>query len=73
MIIVVVAKSCPTLCDPVNCSVPGSSVHGFSQARILEWKKKKESWSRLPFPTPEDLPGPGIKPLSPALAACVHH
>ena len=32
-----VAQSCPTLCDPVDCSPPGSSVHGISQARILEW------------------------------------
>ena len=31
------AQSCPTLCDPVGCSPPGSSVHGISQARILEW------------------------------------
>ena len=30
-------KSCPTLCDPVVCSLPGSSVHGLLQARILEW------------------------------------
>ena len=30
-------KSCPTLCDPVDCSLPGSSVHGILQARILEW------------------------------------
>ena len=29
--------SCPTLCDPVGCSPPGSSVHGILQARILEW------------------------------------
>ena len=32
-----VARSCPTLCDPVDCSPPGSSVHGIFQARILEW------------------------------------
>ena len=32
-----VAQSCPTLCDPKNCSPPGSSVHGIVQARILEW------------------------------------
>ena len=32
-----VAQSCLTLCDPVNCSPPGSSVHGILQARILEW------------------------------------
>ena len=32
-----VAQSCPTLCNPVDCSPPGSSVHGILQARILEW------------------------------------
>ena len=31
------AQSCPTLCDPLDCSPPGSSVHGISQARIQEW------------------------------------
>ena len=32
-----VAQSCPTLCDPMDCSLPGSSIHGIFQARILEW------------------------------------
>ena len=32
-----VAQSCPTLCDPMDCSPPGSSVHGILQARTLEW------------------------------------
>ena len=32
-----VTKSCPTLSDPMNCSLPGSSVHGIFQARVLEW------------------------------------
>ena len=32
-----VTKPCLTLCDPVDCSPPGSSVHGISQARVLEW------------------------------------
>ena len=32
-----VTQSCPTLCDRMNCSLPGSSVHGIFQARILEW------------------------------------
>ena len=32
-----VTQSCPTLCDPVDCSLPGSSVHQILQARILEW------------------------------------
>ena len=30
-------QSCPTLCDPMDCSLPGSSVHGIFQARVLEW------------------------------------
>ena len=33
----VCAQSCPILCNPVDCGPPGSSVHGISQARILEW------------------------------------
>ena len=32
-----VAQSCPTLSDPMDCSLPGSSVHGTFQAKILEW------------------------------------
>ena len=32
-----VTQSCPTLCDPMDCSPPGSSVHGILQASILEW------------------------------------
>ena len=46
----VYAQSCPTLCDPMGCSLPGSSVHGTSQARILEWVaisfSSRSSWSR---------------------------
>ena len=57
---VLVAQSCPTLCDPMDCSPPGSSVHEIFQARILEG---------LPFPSPGDLPNPGIEPRSPALQA----
>ena len=30
-------QSCPTLCDPMDCSLPGSSIHGVFQARVLEW------------------------------------
>ena len=54
----VVAQSCPALCDPMDCSLPGSSVHEILQARILEWVAM--SFSR-------ELPDPGIKPRSPAL------
>ena len=48
------------LCHPKDCSPPGSSVHGILQAR---------NWSRLPFPSPGDLPNPGIEPRYPALQA----
>ena len=53
-----VTKSCPTLCDPMTCSLPGSAVHRISQARILG-----------PFPSPRDLPNLGIEPSSPKWAA----
>ena len=32
-----VAQSCPTLCDPMDCSLPGSSIHRIFQAKVLEW------------------------------------
>ena len=32
-----VAQSCPTLCDPMDCSLQGTSIHGIFQARVLEW------------------------------------
>ena len=59
-----VARSCPTLCDPMDCSPPGSSVHGIF---------RQEYWSGLPFPAPGDLltrelnPGP-MAPRSSTLA-----
>ena len=40
-----VTQSCPTLCDPMDCSPPGSSVHGILQARILEWVAILEDYS----------------------------
>ena len=46
-------ESCLTLCDPMDCSPPGSSVHGILQ---------QEHCSGSPFPSPGDLPNPGIKP-----------
>ena len=54
----------------MDCSPPGSSVHGIFQARVLEWDAK--DWSGLLFPTPGDLPHPGTEPMSldsPALQA----
>ena len=45
-----VAQSCPTLCDPIDCSLPGSSVHGIFQAIVLEWIaisfSRGSSWPR---------------------------
>ena len=44
------AQLCPTLCDPMDCSLPGSSVHGIFQARTLEWvaisSSRRSSWSK---------------------------
>ena len=44
-----VAQSCPALSDPVNCSLPGSSVHGIFQARVLEWVAIAYSQSHMKF------------------------
>ena len=54
-----VAQSCLTLCDPVDCSLPDSSVHGIFQ----------EYWRELLFALPGDPPDPGIKPMSPVSPA----
>ena len=55
-----VPKSRLPLCDPKDCSLPGSSTHGILQTRY---------WSGFPFPTPGDLSDPDIKSTSPALQA----
>ena len=60
MCVVLVAQLCPTLCSPMECSPPDSSVHEILQARILEWV------AILFF---RDLPNPVIKPRSPTLQA----
>ena len=57
---VLVPQPHPALCDPMDCSPWGSSIHGILQARILEW---------VAIPFPRDLPDLGIKPRSPALQA----
>ena len=126
---VLVTQSCPNLCNPMDCSLPGFSVHGILQTRLLEWiaisfsrgssQPRDQTWvsritgrffiiwatrevaqcivvkslsrvrlfatpwtvaynappsmrfsrqeycSGLPFPSPGDLPNPGIKPVSP--------
>ena len=52
-----VAQLCPTLCDAMDCSPPGSYVPWTLQARMLEWVET--------CPSPGDLPDPGIEPRSP--------
>ena len=52
-------QSCPTLCEPMDCNLPGASVHRIFQARILEWVAISSSGN---------LPNTGIEPMSPALA-----
>ena len=42
-----VTQSCPTLSDPMDCSLPGSSVHGILQARLLEWVAIASSFMEL--------------------------
>ena len=37
VVVVLITQLCPSLCDPMDYSLPGSSVHGILQARILEW------------------------------------
>ena len=55
-----VAQLYPPLCDPMDCSLPCSVVHGIFQARILQW---------VAIPSPENLPDAGIKPGSPTSQA----
>ena len=55
-----VAQLYLTLCNPVGCSLPGSSVRAILQARVLEW---------VAVPSPGDLPNPGIEPGFPTLQA----
>ena len=56
--LVCVTQSCPTLCNPMECSLLGLSIHG------ILWQ---EYWSGLPCPSLGNLPDPGIEPRSPAL------
>ena len=55
-----VTQLCLTLCEPMGCSLPGSSVHGIFQARVLEW---------VAISFFRDLPNPGTEPGSPTLQA----
>ena len=55
-----VTESCLTLCDPMDCS---------QQAPLTMRFSRQDYWSGLPFPSPGDLPDPGIEPRSPAVQA----
>ena len=61
---VLITQSCPTLCDPTVCNLPGSSVHGILQERTLKWVVITFSWY---------LPDPGIKPRSLHCRQIVYH
>ena len=56
-----VAQSCLTLCDPMDCIA-------HQAPQFMEFSRQ-EYWSGLPFPSPGDLPNPGVEPRSPALQA----
>ena len=58
-----VAQSCPTLCNPMDCSLPSSSIHEIFQARVLEW-------GAIAFSGP-NLPIYSISPFSPFLSICL--
>ena len=69
---VLVTQSCLNLCDPKDCSLPGSSIH------VTPWTiaghvplstgfARQEHWSELPCPSPGYFPNPGIEARSPAL------
>ena len=58
-----VSQSCPTLCNPMDCSPPGSSVHGILQARILEW---------VAIPFSRGSSNPGIKSRFPRCTRILH-
>ena len=62
-VLCLVAQSCLTLCEPIDCNLPGSSVHGDSPWGF----SRQEYWSGLPCPPAGDLPNPGIEHRSLAL------
>ena len=59
-VLCLVAQSCPALCNPMECSLPGSLSMGLF---------RQEYWSVLLFPSLGDLPDPGIEPVSPVSPA----
>ena len=64
VITVKIAQSCLTLCDPMDCSLPGSSVHGIFQAIVLEW---------IAFPSPGNFPTKESNPGLPHCRQTVNH
>ena len=78
MLFVWIIQLCPTLCDPMDYSSPGSSVHGILQARILEWIvipfSRGTSQPRSPTLQADDIPSepPGL-PMCVCVCVCVSH
>ena len=59
LLLCLVTQSCLTLCDPMDCSLPGSSVYGILQARTLEW---------VAMPSSKGSSQPRVEPVYPTLA-----
>ena len=77
-----VAQSCLTLSDPIDCSLPGSSVHGIFQARVLEWGAIASPLTRDQIPIPlhwelgvlaTEPPGKSLFNIIFKLVLCVNH
>ena len=71
-------QSCPTLCDPMDCSLPGSPIHGIFQARVLEWVAISFS-SLVAYTPPKNLSilvckdsGNPEEPFSPVAQNCIN-
>ena len=69
MCVCLVTPSCPSLCNPLDYSPPGSSVHGIFQAKIQKKKKIVFVWNGLPFPSLGDLPD-FLQGIQPGLLHC---
>ena len=79
-----VAQLCPTLCDPMDCSLSGSSIHGIFQARVLEWvaisfprrssqpRDQIQSPSLLADTLPSESPGKSIGQIGPLISSDRH-
>ena len=65
-----VAQSCPTLSDPMDCSLPGSSIHGIFQARVLEWGAIAFSVTKFREPVKR---GKDFSTFTESMSHCINH